>query len=387
MHVSVIIAAGGRSTRFGGNLPKQLLRLGGQTILERSVDAFRRVPSVREIIVAVPAWVAEEPPPGLLDAARAVVLVQGGDRRQDSVANAAALLPDVADVVVVHDAARPLVTSDLIERTVAAAARHGAAIAAVHARDTVKRAGADGMITATLPRDEIYLAQTPQAFRLDVLRAALAIGGDATDEAALAERAGYPVRVVEGDPGNFKITTREDLEMAERLIAGRSSMPMVRVGNGYDLHRLVAGRPLVLGGVTIPFERGLAGHSDADAVCHAATDAILGACGAGDIGRHFPDSDPAWAGADSLDLLRRAMTLVRTRGFDLVNLDVVVIAQRPKLAPYIDAMVVRVAAAAAVDPARVSIKGKTNEGVDSMGAGESIAVHAVALMGAHGLTS
>jgi 2-C-methyl-D-erythritol 2,4-cyclodiphosphate synthase len=206
----------------------------------------------------------------------------------------------------------------------------------------------------------------------------LAQAGDATDEAMLAERAGHTVRVVEGDVRNLKITTPDDLATAQRLLT--STMPMLRIGNGYDLHRLVEGRPLILGGVTIPFEKGLDAHSDGDAVAHALTDAVLGAAGAGDIGRHFPDSDAAWKGADSLDLLRRAVSLVRAGGYALVNADVVVIAQRPKLLPYVDAIRANLARALDADVSQISVKGKTNEGVDSMGAGESIAVHAVALL-------
>jgi 2-C-methyl-D-erythritol 4-phosphate cytidylyltransferase/2-C-methyl-D-erythritol 2,4-cyclodiphosphate synthase len=236
------------------------------------------------------------------------------------------------------------------------------------------------MIVATLPRDEIFLAQTPQAFRVEVLRQALAIADDATDEAALAERAGHRVKVVEGDPRNLKVTTPDDLAMAERLIGGSGTVPTLRVGHGYDLHRLVPGRPLILGGVTIPFEKGLQGHSDADAVCHAVTDAVLGAAGAGDIGRYFPDTDAAWKGADSIELLRRAGGIIRSAGFAIANIDVTVIAQRPKLSPHAEAMQRNLAGALGITPPQISVKGKTNEGVDSMGAGESIAAHAVALL-------
>ena len=286
-----------------------------------------------------------------------------------------------ADVVVVHDAARPFVTVETIERTIAAAVESGAAIAALAAHDTVKRANADRIVTATLPREEIFLAQTPQAFRTPVLRSALALGGDATDEAMLVEQAGHQVRIVEGDPRNLKITTPADFVLAERLLEASSPAPVaMRIGNGYDLHRLVADRPLILGGVTIPFDKGLLGHSDADAICHAVTDAVLGASGAGDIGRHFPDSDPAWKGADSLELLRKAVAIVKDAGLAVVNVDVVVIAQKPKLVPYIDAIRRNLAGALDCEVSRVSVKGKTNEGVDSMGAGESIAVHAVALL-------
>jgi 2-C-methyl-D-erythritol 4-phosphate cytidylyltransferase/2-C-methyl-D-erythritol 2,4-cyclodiphosphate synthase len=380
VHVTAIIAAGGRGVRFGGSQPKQLLTLGGRPILQHSIDAFIGSDRVTDMVVAVPADLVAEPPAYLGGSVKPISIVEGGQRRQDSVANAFARVNARCDLVVIHDAARPLVTADLIRRTIDAAAEHGAAIAAMPATDTVKRGSADRVIVGTLPRAEIFLAQTPQAFRTRVLRDALALAdasSDATDEAMLAERAGHHVRLVDGDPRNLKITTADDLEMAERLIGGVGT---TRIGNGYDLHRLVSGRPLILGGVTIPFDKGLAGHSDADAVCHAVTDAILGAAGAGDIGRHFPDTDPAWKNAHSLMLLERAAAIVRDAGYCAVNVDVVVIAERPKLAPHVDAMRANLARALGIDVAQVSVKGKTNEGVGPTGAGEAIAVHAVALI-------
>jgi 2-C-methyl-D-erythritol 4-phosphate cytidylyltransferase/2-C-methyl-D-erythritol 2,4-cyclodiphosphate synthase len=355
-----------------------LLTLGGVPMLQRSVDAFAACDLVSSIVVALPADLAADPPPYLHRAAKPIRIVAGGERRQDSVARAFAEVAGVADIVAIHDAARPLVSEPVIRRTIEAAAAPGAAIAAVRAHDTVKRSDRAGSVAETLPRDDIYLAQTPQAFRADVLRGALALADEVTDEAMLAERAGYTVRLVEGDPRNLKITTADDLETAERLLGGRPSA--MRIGNGYDLHRLVSGRPLVLGGVTIPFDKGLLGHSDADAVCHAVTDAVLGAAGAGDIGRHFPDTDPAWKNADSIELLRKAARVAAAAGFTVVNVDVTVVAERPRLAPYADAMRANLAAALGCEASRVSVKGKTNEGVDSIGAGGSIAVHAVALL-------
>jgi len=382
VHVTAIIAAGGRGARFGGTLPKQLLPLGGRPILQRSVEAFAGHARVTDLVVALPAELVADPPGYLRTGAKPLALVEGGARRQDSVARAFARVPAGAEIVVVHDAARPLVSDALIARTVEAAADDGAAIAALAATDTVKRGSAERLVVGTVPRGEIFLAQTPQAFRTSVLRAALAHGGpgaDATDEAALVERTGHPVRLVDGDPRNVKITTADDLALAERLLASPSTS-LLRIGTGYDLHRLVEGRRLVLGGVVIPFDRGLAGHSDADAVCHAVTDAILGAAAAGDIGRHFPDSDPRWKDADSLTLLARAVEIVAAGGYGIVNVDVVVIAERPRLVPYIDAMRANLARVIGITAAQVGIKGKTNEGVGSIGAGESIAVHAVALL-------
>ena len=380
MHVSALIAAGGRGSRFGATTPKQLLPLGGRPILARSVEALIANSLISEVIVALPVELIGNPPEYLRAQEKPIRVVAGGDRRRDSVARAFAAVDPRTEIVLIHDAARPLVGDALIVRTVEAARRSGAAVAALEARDTVKQVDDEGRVIATLPRERIYLAQTPQAFRVHVLRDALALGIDATDEAALAEQAGHEVRVVEGDVRNLKITTADDLAIAERLIQPWPGMTALRIGNGYDLHRLVAGRPLVLGGLRIPFERGLDGHSDADAVCHAVTDAVLGACGAGDIGRHFPDTDPAWKDADSVTLLRQAAALVRAQGYEIVNVDVVVIAQAPKLVPHIAAMVANVAGALGVEQTRVSIKGKTNEGVDATGVGEAIAVHAVALV-------
>ena len=387
MHVSAIIAAGGRGARLGGDRPKQFLPLSGRPILQRSVEAFAKHDRIAEIVVALPPDLAVEPPDYLRGGSKPIAVIGGGERRQDSVANAFALVDGHADIVVIHDAARPFVSAGLIERTLDAAVEHGAAIAAQPATDTVKRGDADLDVVDTLPRGEMFLAQTPQAFRVRVLRDALALArgsAEATDEATLAERAGHRVRLVEGDARNMKITTSDDLALAERMIGPATHGPLgataLRIGNGYDLHRLVEGRPLVLGGIVIPSDRGLAGHSDADAVCHAVTDAILGAVAGGDIGRHFPDTDPAWKDADSLALLARAVRIVGDAGFFVVNVDVVVIAERPKLAPYIDPMRASLSRALGVDAERVSVKGKTNEGVDSTGAGVSIAVHAVALL-------
>ena len=401
MFVTAIIAAGGSGQRFGVGEPKQLLRVGGTPMLERSVAAFLSHPIVDEVIVALPADLVAAPPSYLQRTAKPLTVVAGGARRQDSVGNAFRAASPEADIVVIHDAARPFVSADLIGRTVAAAAESGAALAALQARDTVKLAsplegppqgGPHGQtdvgsafrrtVDRTLDRETIYLAQTPQAFRRAVLEAALASHDDATDEAALAERAGFPVRLVDGDARNIKITTPEDLTIAEAVSRGGGALPARtgRAGTGYDLHRLVAGRPLVLGGVTIPADRGALGHSDADVVCHAITDAILGAAGLGDIGRHFPDSDPQWKDASSLDLLRRAVALVAGQGLHVGNVDVTVILERPKIRDHVEAMRANVAGAVGVEIDRVSIKGKTNEGVGAVGRGEAIAAHAIALL-------
>jgi 2-C-methyl-D-erythritol 4-phosphate cytidylyltransferase/2-C-methyl-D-erythritol 2,4-cyclodiphosphate synthase len=375
MHVTAIIAAGGAGRRLGAAVPKQLIELGGRSMLQRCVETFDRHPRVHDVIVVLPADLAADPPAWLTPSSPRVRIVPGGARRQDSVANGFDALAESCELVLVHDAARPFVTDAVITRAIDAAAEHGAAIAALPVSDTVKRIAPDAgsnRIVETVPRETVFLAQTPQAFRRDVLSDAVRLGRsgvEATDEAALAERAGHVVRVVEGDPGNVKVTTARDLDVAvERTRRADDVWARGRVGVGYDLHRLVDKRPLVLGGVTVPSERGALGHSDADVVCHAATDAILGAACLGDIGRHFPDTSPQWKGASSLDLLGRAAMIVT------------VLLERPKIAPFLDRIREGVADSLGVPVAAVSVKGKTNEGVDAIGRGEAIAAHAVALL-------
>ena len=393
MHTTAIIAAGGRGRRLGAAVPKQLLAIGGWPMLQLSVEAFAAHPRVTDLVVVLPPDVAANPPEYLRRPDGRIRVVAGGERRQDSVALGLAATDEKAEIVVVHDAARPFLDAALIDRAIDGAISSGAAVCAVRAHDTVKVAerqapgGGDAIwISATLPRDAVFLAQTPQAFRRSVLADAVRLGQAgvvATDEAFLAEQAGHRVRLVEGSSRNIKITSPEDLAVAQTLMADagpRTPDSGLRVGLGYDLHRLVEGRRLILGGVEIPFDRGLLGHSDADALCHAITDAILGACGTGDIGRHFPDDDERWRDAPSTDLLRRAVCLVRDRGFAVHNVDAVVIAERPKLSPHLPAIAGRLADVLQVGADDVSVKGKTGEGLGEIGRGEAIAVHAVALV-------
>lgn len=385
--MSAILAAGGLGVRVGAGGPKQFVDLDGRSMLERSLALLATHPDVHEVVVALPASHLDPLPACLAQAWPCPVrVVAGGARRQDSVANAFALVQPTSEVVLVHDAARPFASATLVGRMIDAAHASGAAIPAVPATDTVKLGRPGGgrtWVEATVPRQQVYLAQTPQAFTRSVLAAALAEGataGEATDEAGLVERMGGKVELVEGELANVKITTPDDLASARGRSGDGARVPAIRVGSGYDLHRLVAGRPLILGGVHVPFETGLDGHSDADIVCHAVTDAVLGAAALGDIGRFFPDTDAVWQGADSLALLGQAMLRVRQAGFQLSNIDVTVIAERPKLLPHVPAMCANLAAALGVHPSAVSVKGKTNERVDSMGRGESMACHAVALL-------
>jgi len=386
MQASVIVVAGGRGERLGGAIPKQLRTVGGRTLLERSIRPFDMVDAIQEIVVVLPPELVSPPPECLNRIRTDVRVVAGGERRQDSVAFGFDAVAPSSGVIMIHDAARPFCTPELVQRTLDAATESGAAIAALAAQDTVKEGDVQSglkVVVRTVPREKIFLAQTPQAFTRSVLREAVALGRSGvvgTDESALAEQAGHRVRLVDGDPRNIKITSEADLALAEEMTSSTEPTLQIRVGLGYDLHRLVEGRPLVLGGVTIPGDRGLLGHSDADAVCHAVADAVLGAANAGDIGEHFPDDDARWKNASSIDLLGRVTALVRDRGFGVDNVDIVVIADWPKIRDHAEAMRQQLARALSVRPDVVAIKGKTSEGVGPVGRGEAIAVHAVALV-------
>lgn len=380
MHVSAIIVAGGRGTRVGGTVPKQLLSLGGETVLRRSVRAVAQHPAVRDVVVVLPVELVANGDALIGPVGKPCRVVAGGARRQDSVRQGFGAVSGETDIVLVHDAARPFVTADVIDRVIEAAARVGAAVPCVPVTDTVKRAAGEGdarVVLTTVPREALWLTQTPQGFRREVLARAVADGeaaAEATDEARLVELAGGAVAIVDGDRANTKLTTSEDIEEARRRMA------QLRVGTGYDLHQLMGGRPLVLAGVVIPSPKGPLGHSDGDVVCHAVTDAILGAAGAGDIGQMFPNTDPRWKDAPGLDLLGRAMSAVREHGWDVVNADVTVILETPKLSPHVPDIRRRVAECLGVTVDAVTVKGKTNEGVDAVGRGEAIASHAVVLL-------
>lgn len=375
VRVGAIIVAAGRGERIGATRPKQLLDLGGTTMLQRSVAAFASHPAVAAIVVVLPPDRIADGPAIVGRAERVTAFAAGGARRQDSVANGLAAMAADVDVMLVHDAARPFVSAAVIDRVIDATVQAGAAVPAIPVHDTVKRStGSDRTIVATIPRGEIWLAQTPQGFRREILQDAMARGGgaDVTDEAMLVERAGYAVRIVDGDESNMKITTLEDLDRARARLGSA-----IRVGTGYDLHRLEHGRSLVLAGVVLPFEKGPAAHSDGDVVCHALVDAMLGAAGLADIGQQFPNTELAWKDAAGLDLLVRSRQIVAASGWVVANADVTVVLERPKLSPHLAGIRSRLAEALGISPDAVSVKGKTNEGVDAVGRGEAIAAHAV----------
>jgi 2-C-methyl-D-erythritol 4-phosphate cytidylyltransferase/2-C-methyl-D-erythritol 2,4-cyclodiphosphate synthase len=376
--VGVIIVAAGRGSRLGGNRPKQLLDLGGRTILERSVSAFNR-DDIGTRVVVLPAELVADGAAYVARDARSCLFVAGGDRRQDSVRCGLAAMPSEIDIVLVHDAARPFVDHAVIDRVIQAVPETGAVVPCVLARDTLKQVSIGARtVTRTIDRREVWLAQTPQGFSRSVLERAVETGrgaAESTDEAMLAEQNGTTVVVVPGDDRNIKITTAEDLAYARRLV---ELAP--RVGTGYDLHRLVEGRPLVLAGVLVDSARGPDGHSDGDVVCHAVVDALLGAAALGDIGQHFSNTDPRWKDAPGLDLVARTMAMLDAAAWAPSSVDVTVILERPKLAPHLPAVRAALAEVLDLDSSRVSVKAKTNEGVDATGRGEAIASHAVAVL-------
>jgi 2-C-methyl-D-erythritol 4-phosphate cytidylyltransferase / 2-C-methyl-D-erythritol 2,4-cyclodiphosphate synthase len=283
--------------------------------------------------------------------------------------------------VLVHDAARPLVDVALVEAVAAAARRTGAAVPVLPVAETVKRVEG-GRVRETVDRDTLATAQTPQGFRYDVLRRAydraFADGVEVTDEAVAVERLGEPVEAVAGSARNRKVTGPDDLPWAEWMLSGTTAA--WRVGTGFDVHRLVQGRPLMLGGVKVEHDRGLEGHSDGDCVVHAVCDALLGACGAGDMGRYFPSSDPRWQGAPSLGFLQEVVEIVIGRGYDIGNVDVTVVAERPRLAPYTEAMRESLGRGLRRPADAVSVKVKSSDGLGALGAAEGIAAHANVLL-------
>ncbi len=388
---TALIVAAGRAVRFGADLPKQYLTLAGETLLGRSARAFLDHPAVDTVRVVRQ--------PDHDDLYRAAVAgldlappIDGGATRQESCRRGLAALADQPpDLVLIHDAARPLVDAATIDRVVAALDRTPGAIAAIPVVDTLKR-GSDGTSRGTVDRRDLWQAQTPQGFHYAPLCAAharaAAEGAEATDDAAVAELAGLTVALVLGSPDNLKITTADDLSRAHRLLAmptpdaaaASPPAPEVRVGTGFDVHRFGPGAAVWLCGVAVPHDQGLVGHSDADVGLHALTDAILGALAAGDIGQHFPPSDPRWRGCDSAVFLRHAAGMVRARGGRIAHADVTLICERPKIGPHRAAMQTRLAGLLDLSPDRVSVKATTTERLGFTGRGEGIAAQAAATL-------
>ena len=371
--VAAIIVAAGASRRMG--FDKLFFEMKDGTVLEKSIAAFENHPLIDEIIV-VAGTNATQILPLMGQCKKPHTLVQGGATRAISVQNG--LAATAAQLVAIHDAARPFVRQDTITEALVAALQCGAAAPAVPVKDTIKQADATGKVQNTPPRERLFAVQTPQCFvRQLYLKALTIVQNDAvTDDCSVLELAGFPVQLTQGDYGNYKITTREDLPQNAQS-KGEKAM---RIGHGYDVHKLVEGRALILGGVQIPFEKGLLGHSDADVLTHAVMDALLGAAALGDIGKLFPDNDPAYAGADSIVLLQKVGAVIAEKGYCIENIDATVLCQRPKLAPHIAAMRAQMAKALHMDVAAISVKATTEEGLGFTGSGEGIAAHSVCLL-------
>ena len=385
--VAVVIPAGGTGSRMGGEIPKQYLPLGGRPLLWHTLKRFERSAWVDGVVLVVrPEDVGTCQSKVLEDGAFAKVreLVPGGRERWESVLFGLQRTVPEDEIVLVHDAVRPFVSEDLLERVVRAAAECGAVIPALPVKETVKVV-TEGCIVRTPDRAELRNAQTPQGFRRELLLDAyrgIADGGTVTDDAMLVESMGHSVRVVAGDGDNLKITTPGDLAWASWLLEREGSAEMNiergRVGMGFDVHSLAADRKLILGGIEIPHECGLAGHSDADVLTHAIIDALLGAVGAGDIGRLFPDTDAQFKDISSLLLLSKVRDLLAEKGAHIGNIDAVIMAQRPKLASYMERMTIALSETLGIGSESVSLKATTTEKLGFVGREEGIAAQAVA---------
>lgn len=379
-----VLLAAGNSTRMGGGRSKVLEELGGRPALCRSLEVLDRCPLIGEICLVCREQDRGDMLPLTSGLATPVRVVPGGAQRQDSVEQGVEALTGPWEYVAIHDGARPLVTEEVLAAVCRDAMAHGAATAAVPSKDTCKLADGAGFVAATPARDRLWAVQTPQAFSLALYREALekarAAGQSYTDDCQLIEAAGGSVKLTMGDYRNIKLTTPEDLLAARAYLGGEGGKKTVRIGYGYDVHRLLEGRKLILAGVEVPFEKGLLGHSDADVIAHAVADALLGAAALGDIGHLFPDTDPRYAGADSLKLLGEVCRLLREKGFSIGNIDATLLAQRPKIAPHISRMRENLAAACGIPVGQVSVKATTEERLGFTGREEGMAASAVCLL-------
>jgi 2-C-methyl-D-erythritol 4-phosphate cytidylyltransferase/2-C-methyl-D-erythritol 2,4-cyclodiphosphate synthase len=384
MKTVAIIPAGGAGKRLKAHVAKQYLFLDHMPVLVRTLKVFQKSKVIDNIILALPPDDLVSVRQELIDKyglTKITTVVAGGKERQDSVRNCLATINGKCDVVVIHDAVRPFVTQELIRQVITAAKIAGAAAAGVKAKDTIKETKKDNMVAATIPRQNLWLTQTPQAFKFELLKEAYKSAYDekfyGTDDASLVERIGKKVKMIEGSYENIKITTQEDILIADALMK-KGSKINCRNGFGYDSHRFASNRKLILGGIKIPFDKGLQGHSDADALIHAICDSLLGAAGCGDIGRHFPDNEPEYKNISSVTLLKRVKKIIESKGFSINNVDSTVVMETPKLAPHISKMVSKIALALDIAETSVNIKAKTNEGMGFIGRKEGIAAFAIA---------
>jgi 2-C-methyl-D-erythritol 4-phosphate cytidylyltransferase/2-C-methyl-D-erythritol 2,4-cyclodiphosphate synthase len=383
MRAAAIVVAAGRGERAGGARPKQYRHLLGEPVLRRAMRALAMHPAIDAVQAVIDPAENEAYQSAIGDLPKCLAPAVGGTTRQRSVrAGLEALAELNPSIVLVHDAARPLASAALVDRALAAVETTGAAVPVIALRDTVKRVDEAGRVVSTLDRNELRAVQTPQAFffapLIDAHRRASKAGlDDFPDDAALAEWAGIPVATFAGETGNLKLTTADDFARAEAIA---DAFADVRTGTGFDVHAFGPGNHVMLGGVAVPHENGLIGHSDADVLLHALTDAVLGALGEADIGHHFPPAQEQWRGAASDQFLAFAASLVRTRGGRIANLDATLLCETPKLAPHRDAIRARIAAIAGIEISRVSVKATTTEGLGFIGRKEGIAAMATATL-------
>lgn len=377
MTVAALIVAAGRGTRAGPGAPKQYRLLAGESVLRRTLHAFTRHPGIDVVLAVIHPDDRQAYNEAATGLPKLLAPCTGGPTRQSSVLLGLETLAVASPArVLIHDGARPLVSPAIISRSIEALDAHAGALVALPVTDTIRRAAGE-LAGETVPRDGLWRAQTPQAFHFPAILAAhrQAAGGEMTDDVAVAAAAGIEVAMIEGDEANMKITSADDLSRAERLLEATAEY---RTGTGYDVHRFGEGDHVMLCGMRVPHTHGLVGHSDADAGLHALTDAILGAIGAGDIGQHFPPSDPQWKGASSDRFLAYAAELAARAGARIVNVDVTFICERPKIGPWREAMRARLSEILRIDISRISVKATTTEGLGFTGRSEGIAAQALA---------
>lgn len=381
---SAIVVAAGKGVRMGSGVKKQFRLLRGRPVLHWALAAMEEAPSIEEVVVVTSAADVLRVAVDVEEKfAKVTRVVAGGESRQESVARGLAALGPGTEWVVVHDGVRPLAGAELVEKVLAQAKISGAATAAVKVKDTVKLVNEQGQVERTLDRARLWAVQTPQAFSRELIERAHALGRglQATDDCGLVEAMGHTVTVVEGSERNLKLTTEDDMIVLDALAADGTQWDFVPVtGFGFDVHQLVPGRELVLGGVRIPHSLGLLGHSDADVLTHAIMDALLGAAGLGDIGQHFPDTSPAYEGANSLQLLEQVCALITANGARIVHVDAFISAEAPRLRPHIDAMRRNLAQAMGISVEWVNVKAGTGEGMGPVGLGQAIEARAVATL-------
>jgi 2-C-methyl-D-erythritol 4-phosphate cytidylyltransferase/2-C-methyl-D-erythritol 2,4-cyclodiphosphate synthase len=388
MKTVAIIPAAGSGKRMQGGLSKQYLSLDGKPILAHALNVFQLSPDIDEIVLVTPESDLQMVRETIIDPYRISKVrhvLAGGEQRQDSVRNGLGAIGNDVEIVLIHDAVRPFISAGLIHQVVREAKKYGAVTAGTPVKDTIKRVDPDGGVLETLERQFLWMTQTPQAFERSIIQKAYRRADEdrfyATDDASLVERMGVRLQMIAASDENIKITTPADLLMAEFIVKRQKKREcFMKIGFGYDSHRLVEGRQLVLGGVQIPHNRGLSGHSDADVLIHAICDAMLGAVAAGDIGRHFPDTDATYKNISSLNLLERVRMISEQKGYSVHHIDSTVILEKPKIMEYASDMSMKLAETLKISAENINIKAKTNEGMGFIGRQEGIAAYAVVAM-------